>query len=74
MTVSQAAAQLGVPSGILSRIPNGNAPVTAEMALRQSIGLDTTPEVWLNMQGAWDLWQAEQQGFPNIKPLRLASC
>ena len=33
-----------------------------------------TPDVWLAMQTQWDLWQAEQQPIPAIKPLnRLAA-
>jgi addiction module HigA family antidote len=44
------------------------------MALRLSVWLGTTPDVWLGMQTQWDLWQAEQQPIPNIKPLnRLAA-
>jgi plasmid maintenance system antidote protein VapI len=29
----------------------------------------TTPESWLTNQVQWDLWQAEQQPKPKIKPL-----
>ncbi|WGV19019.1 HigA family addiction module antitoxin [Pseudomonas putida] len=35
--------------------------VSADMALRLSICLDTTPEFWLNLQTAFDLRTAEQQ-------------
>lgn len=73
MTVTEAAAQLGVSRVMLSKILNGKAGVTADMALRLSAWLDTTPEVWVETQSAWDLWQAEQRGLPNIKPLRLAA-
>jgi len=73
MTVTEAAAQLGVSRVMLSKILNGKAGVTADMALRLSAWLDTNPEVWIDMQAAWDLWQAEQRGFPDVKPLRLAA-
>ena len=73
ITVTEAAAQLGVSRVMLSRILNGKSGVTADMALRLSAWLDSTPEVWIEMQSAWDLWQAEQRGLPNIKPLRLAA-
>ena len=73
MTVTEAAVQLGVSRVMLSKILNGKAGVTADMALRLSAWLDTTPEVWIETQSAWDLWQAEQRGLPNIKPLRLAA-
>jgi antitoxin HigA-1 len=44
------------------------------MSLRLAAWLSTTPDVWLGMQTQWDLWQAEQQPHPHIKPLvRLAA-
>jgi len=53
---------------------NGKAGVTAGMALRLSAWLGTSPDVWLGMQTQWDLWQAEQQPSPKIKPLeRMAA-
>lgn len=73
MTVTDAAEQLGISRVMLSKILNGNAGISADMALRLSAWLGTTPEVWLDMQSAWDLWQAEQRGLPPVKPLRLAA-
>lgn len=73
ITVTEAAAQLGVSRVMLSKILNRKSGVTADMALRLSAWLDTTPEVWIEMQSAWDLWQAEQRGLPDVKPLRLAA-
>jgi antitoxin HigA-1 len=73
MTVTEAAAQLGVSRVTLSKILNGKAGVTADMALRLAAWLGTTPEVWIDMQSAWELWQAEQAGLPDVKPLRMAA-
>lgn len=73
MTVTTAAEQLGVSRVTLSKILNGKAGVSAEMALRLSAWLSTTPEVWIGMQSAWDLWEAEQKPLPAVKPLRLAA-
>ena len=74
MTVTAAAKELQVSRVTLSRILNGQAGITAGMALRLSVWLGTSPDVWLEMQTQWDLWQAEQQPKPNIKPLeRLAA-
>ena len=73
MTVTEAAEQLGISRVMLSKILNGNAGVSADMALRLSAWLGTTPEVWVDMQSAWDLWRAEQKGLPSVKPLRLAA-
>ena len=73
MTVTTAAEQLGVSRVTLSKILNGKAGVSAEMALRLAAWLGTSPEVWLEMQATWDLWQAEQKLLPEVLPLRLAA-
>jgi addiction module HigA family antidote len=74
MTITKAAQELQVSRVSLSKVLNGKAGVTAGMALRLSVWLGTTPDVWLVMQTQWDLWQAEQQPIPQIKPLnRLAA-
>lgn len=74
MTVTRAAKELLVSRVTLSKVLNGKAGVTAGMALRLSAWLGTSPDVWLEMQTQFDLWKAEQQPIPNIKPLeRLAA-
>lgn len=73
MTVTMAAEQLGVSRVTLSKILNAHAGVSAEMALRLAAWLDTSPEVWLEMQTAWDLWEAEQKPQPEVLPLRMAA-
>lgn len=69
MTVTQAAKELQVSRVTLSKVLNGKAGVTAGMALRLSSWLGTSPDVWLGMQTQYDLWQAEQEPQPNIKPM-----
>lgn len=70
MTVTEAAQALQVSRITLSKVLNGKAGVTAGMALRLSAWLGTSPELWMGMQNQWDLWQAEQQPKPKIKPLK----
>lgn len=67
VSVTDAAAKLGVTRAHLSRILNGHAGITAEMALRLSVALGTGAEVWMGMQLAYDLWQAEQKPLPHIE-------
>lgn len=69
MTVSAAADALQVSRVTLSKVLNGKSGITAGMALRLSTWLATTPEVWLGMQTQFDLWQAEKEPSPKIKPL-----
>lgn len=52
--------KLGVAASTLSRVLNGSSRVTPEMALRLAKALGRTPESWLAMQDAYDLWQARQ--------------
>jgi addiction module HigA family antidote len=73
VTVTAAAKALGVTRTALSRVLNGKAAVSADMALRLAQWLNTGPEVWLNMQAAYDLWQARQKPRPKIKPLHRAA-
>ena len=74
MTVTAAAKELQIPRVTLFKVLNGKRGITAVMALRLSAWLGTTPDVWLGMQTQWDLWQAEQQPSPKIRPLeRIAT-
>ena len=70
INVTEAAEQLGVSRVTLSRLLNGKAGISVDMALRLSQWLGTTPEVWLRMQDACDLWQARKSKRPKIKPLQ----
>ncbi len=73
ITVTQAAKALGVTRAALSRVLNGKAAMSADMALRLAQWLGTGPEVWVNMQAAYDLWQARKKPLPKIKRLRQAA-
>ena len=54
------AVKLDVAASTLSRILKGTTRVTPEMALRLSKALGRSPESWLAMQNAHDLWLARQ--------------
>ncbi len=76
LSVTEAARQLGISRVTLSRLLNGKTGVSVDMALRLSQWLGTTPEVWLRIQDACDLWQAGKTKRPKVKPLqsREAAC
>lgn len=61
LSVTEAARHLGVTRVALSRVLNGAAGISAEMALRLSEALGTTPELWLGMQTQYDLWQTSRR-------------
>ena len=67
LSVNEAAEQLDVPRVTLSRVINGRSAITAEMALRVGKWVGNGPEIWLRMQGQYDLWQARQKGEPKVK-------
>lgn len=54
------AAKLDVAPSTLSRVLKGSSRVTPEMALRLSKAIGRSPESWLAMQDAHDLWIARQ--------------
>ena len=68
-TVTAAAAHLRVTRAALSRILNGNAGISAEMALRLSEALGTSPELWIGMQSQYDLFQASKKRRTKLLPL-----
>ena len=61
VSVTTAARHLGITRVALSRILNGSAGISAEMALRLSDALATSPELWTGMQAQYDLWQASKK-------------
>lgn len=65
LSVTEAAEQLGVARVTLSRMLNGRAGISPEMALRIEawLGVDRGGEarLWLAEQSAYDVWQAEQK-------------
>jgi len=65
LTVTEAARQLGVARATLSRVLNGKAAISPEMALRLEAWLGgpakgPSAETWLRGQVAYDMWRARQ--------------
>ena len=60
LSVTEAAAGLGVSRKTVSAILNGRAGISPEMAVRLSIAFKTSAESWLNQQLQYDLWRAEK--------------
>lgn len=73
ISVTDAAAALGVSRKTLSAILNGRSGISPEMALRLAKAFDTTPESWLNQQMQYDLWEAKKNGeLLNVRKLMVA--
>ncbi len=59
LSVTRAAQGLGVTRQALSDLVNEKAGISVEMAIRLSKAFGSSPETWLGMQMAYDLWQAQ---------------
>jgi addiction module HigA family antidote len=55
------ATKLDVAASTLNRVVKSQSGVSPEMALRLSKSLGRSPESWLAMQHAYDLWQAKKK-------------
>lgn len=73
LSVSEFARKLGVSRVALSRIVNGRAAVSADMALRLAAALGGSAESWLRMQVSYDLWRASRKPRPKIELIKLAA-
>ncbi|MFZ4514394.1 MAG: HigA family addiction module antitoxin [Geothrix sp.] len=61
------AAHIGVPVQRVNELIRGKRGVTPDTAWLLSRALDTTPEFWLNLQSACDLYQCKPKR--TIRPL-----
>lgn len=70
LNVTDAAAQLGVTRPALSRVLNGRAAISPEMALRLEgwLGIENggRADAWISQQAAYDLWKARKAGAPKV--------
>lgn len=73
ISIKDMSTNLGVSRKTLSKIINERGSITPDMALRLSRAFDTTPDLWMNLQKNYDLWQAENlsNSWQSVKPLPL---
>jgi addiction module HigA family antidote len=73
LTVTDFAKQIGVTRAALSRVLNGKAAISPDMALRIADALGGSAESWLHMQADYDLWQARQKPRYPVQRLQLSA-
>ena len=61
ITQTELADRLGVSRRTISHILHEHRPLTPDMAIRLAHFLGTTPESWLNLQQALDVWELERK-------------
>ncbi len=73
MSQREIAEALGVSRRTISQILNEHRPVTADMAIRLAKFLSGTPDSWLNMQQALDIWVLEQENAKEYAGIESAA-
>jgi antitoxin HigA-1 len=67
MSVNALAKELGIGATRLNDIVRGKRGVTADTALRLARYFRTTPELWINLQGFYDLRMAQRKAGKRIE-------
>ncbi len=71
ITITDLAAHLEVARKTISQLVNGHMGISAEMSLRLAKALNTTPELWLNLQRNYDLSIAMNSiSISKLRPIR----
>jgi addiction module HigA family antidote len=71
VTQGEFAERLGVSRLTVSELLREKRALSADMAVRIGRLTNTTPESWLHMQAAFDLWQLERNAkrYRHIEPI-----
>src|SRR6185436_514010 len=75
ITQGELATRMGVSRRTVNEICQERRGVSADMAHRLARVLNTTPDVWMNLQAAVDVWDAlnlNAKEYQKIKPLKVA--
>ena len=73
VSVTAFAAHIGISRVMLSRVLHCHAAVSADMDLRLSEALGTSPGYWLALQTQRDLWTAHQTAKDRKRIKRMAA-
>lgn len=73
ISIKDMSVTLGVSRKTLSKIINGRGSITPEMAMRLSRAFNTTPDLWMNLQVNYDLWQVEHEtsSWQSVQPIPM---
>ncbi len=70
--VTEAARKLGVSRVALSRVVNGHAGISPELALRLEQAGVSSARFWMNLQSNYELAHARKDGLPVVERLQAA--
>lgn len=69
ITITELAERIQITRPLLSKIINGKAPVTANIALRLHDVLGISADLLMRVQSKHSLWMESQKQRPQIQPL-----
>jgi len=72
LTQKELAKRLGVSARVVNDLIHQRRAVTADLAIRLSRVFKTTPDIWMNLQKAVDLWdaaQANKNQYAKLRPI-----
>ncbi len=67
ISINQLARDIAVPPGRISAIVNGRRAITADTALRLGKYFGVSPEIWVGLQGDYDLRVAQRTIGPEVE-------
>ncbi len=67
ISVKEFAEKLGMTRTAISRVVNGKASISPELAIRLAAFLNITARSWLTMQAEYDLWQIRKKRRQKIQ-------
>lgn len=67
ISVKEFAEKLGMTRTAISRVVNGKASISPELAVRLAAFLNITARSWLTMQAEYDLWKIRKKRRPKIQ-------
>lgn len=70
--ITDAAERLGVSRTTLSRVVNGRAGISPDLAVRLERAGVSTARFWMTLQTNYELSKAEQRKQPKVKRLQIA--
>lgn len=70
LSVTEAAERLAMSRVALSRVLNGKAGISPDLAVRLERAGVSTARFWINLQANYELWRAMQHKQPRVRALQ----
>lgn len=72
ITITELAERIQITRPLLSRIINGKAPLTADVALRLHDALGISADLLMRIQAKYSLWSESQKERPEIQAFAIS--